>query len=167
MNDVAKSGARHQGANIATPADVASPDAIVDALYAALSFKSGEGPDWTRAETLFHPLAVLVPPAERKTRPQAVDLKTYIQTTDSLVRQAPIRAAGLVLDEVARNVVEFGALAHVLSSTETIVGGNEAQPASRGIASLQLMRSGERWWILGLIWDNERPDNPMPPGYLP
>ena len=26
---------------------------------------------------------------------------------------------------------------------------------------------GKRWWIASAIWDEERPDNPMPPEYLP
>jgi hypothetical protein len=26
---------------------------------------------------------------------------------------------------------------------------------------------GARWWVVGLMWDTERPDKPMPPEFLP
>ena len=35
----------------------------------------------------------------------------------------------------------------------------------RGINSIQLVRDGKRWWIASVVWDTERPDNPIPADY--
>jgi hypothetical protein len=37
----------------------------------------------------------------------------------------------------------------------------------RGINSMQLFHDGERWWLLSVVWDNEREDQPIPGRYLP
>jgi hypothetical protein len=46
------------------------------------------------------------------------------------------------------------------------VGRTDAHPA-RGINSIQLFNDGARWWVVGLLWDTERPDKPIPPEFLP
>jgi len=45
------------------PADVASVDAIINALYEGISFKPGGISDWNQLRTLFSPGARLIPPA--------------------------------------------------------------------------------------------------------
>jgi len=35
-----------------------------------------------------------------------------------------------------------------------------------GINSIQLFNDGTRWWVVGVLWDNERPDKPIPAAYL-
>jgi hypothetical protein len=39
-----------------------------------------------------------------------------------------------------------------------------AQPV-HGINSIQLFTDGTRWWVVGMLWDNERPDKPIPPEF--
>ena len=34
------------------------------------------------------------------------------------------------------------------------------KPFLRGI--IQLFHDGNRWWVLSIAWDNERPGNPLP-----
>ena len=46
----------------ADAADVGSIDAIVPALYDAISFEPGGEPEWGRLGSLFHPEGRLVPP---------------------------------------------------------------------------------------------------------
>ena len=29
------------------------------------------------------------------------------------------------------------------------------------------LHDGARWWVVGLLWDTERPDKPVPPEFLP
>ena len=29
------------------------------------------------------------------------------------------------------------------------------------------LHDGARWWVVGLLWDTERPDKPIPPEFLP
>jgi len=63
--------------------------------------------------------------------------------------------------EVARREFRFGHIAHVLSSYELSRSPGE-KPFQRGINSIQLFHDGERWWVLSIAWDNERPGNPLP-----
>jgi hypothetical protein len=35
-----------------------------------------------------------------------------------------------------------------------------------GINSIQLFNDGTRWWVVGVLWDNERPDKPIPAVYM-
>jgi hypothetical protein len=37
----------------------------------------------------------------------------------------------------------------------------------RGVNIFQLYYDGQRWWILSIVWDEERSDNPIPPELLP
>jgi len=105
------------------PNDGASPDALVDALYQSLSFEPGGQPNWQRLRALFLPQARIVPPQERKPAPvEAIDVETYIERLRPSVEAPAVAAAGVQEIDAARNVVEFGDLAHVLSSTETVVG---------------------------------------------
>ena len=46
-------------------------------------------------------------------------------------------------------------------------GFREAEPFARGVNSIQLVRQDGRWWVVTILWDVERPDQPIPPPYLP
>lgn len=145
-----------------------TPDSVVDALYAALSFPPGGRPDWNRLRRLFLQGAQIVPPLEKAQGALGIiDVEGYITRMKPTMEAPAISAVGVQELDAARNVVEFGDLAHILSSTETIVGPENSPPVARGINSVQLARSGGRWWIVSFLWDTERPDNPLPPGYLP
>lgn len=37
---------------------------------------------------------------------------------------------------------------------------------ARGINSIQLMKDGNRWWVVTIFWDSERPGNEIPAKYL-
>lgn len=148
--------------------DGATPDSVVDALYESLSFEPGHPPNWDRFRSLFLRGALIVPPPEKPNGViDAMDVETYIARVTPNICAPEVIAVGMHEIDAARNVVEFGDLAHILSSTETIVGPETGEPISRGINSVQLARSGGRWWIVSFLWDTERPDNPLPPGYLP
>ena len=43
----------------------------------------------------------------------------------------------------------------------------DATPFSRGINSFQLLKDGDRYWVVNIFWDSERPGNPIPYQYLP
>lgn len=43
---------------------------------------------------------------------------------------------------------------------------DDAKPFTRGINSIQLLKSGERYWIVEVLWDAETPANPIPAEYL-
>jgi hypothetical protein len=85
-----------------------------------------------------------------------------------------IERAGPVLErdgfferEIARRTERFGHIAHVFSTYESRHNRADAAPFARGINSIQLLDDGERWWVVTVYWDAERPGNPIPPEYLP
>ena len=53
------------GTPAAKPADVATPDAIIDAVYASISGPAGQPRDWARFRSLLIPGARLIPSARR------------------------------------------------------------------------------------------------------
>lgn len=80
--------------------------------------------------------------------------------------KAECRGSGLWEREIARRVDSFGSIAHVWSTYESRVGAPESAPVARGINSVQLWHRDGRWRIVGLIWDFERTDEPIPARYL-
>ena len=73
---------------------------------------------------------------------------------------------GFYESEIHRKTQRFGNIANVLSTYES--KNTESGPIiDRGVNSIELFWDGDRWWIVTVIWDRERPDNPMPKELLP
>jgi hypothetical protein len=145
--------------------DTESLDAIIAALYETVSGPAGEERDTERMRTLFMPGAHLIRTsiAEDGT-PQAkvMDVDAYAQDTADYFRHHPFYEA-----EIARRTDLFGQIAQVFSTYEARQDPGDAEPFKRGINSIQLFNDGNRWWVVNVLWDNEREDNPMPAQYLP
>jgi len=145
-----------------SPADVASIDGLITALYATISGPVGQPRQWERFATLFHPEARLVPTRCPSAGPCTLRVMTpdqYRQAADSL-----LVAIGFQEAELVRRTEQYGAIAHAFSSYASFRRG-ETTPFSRGINSIQLFWDGTRWWVLSIYWDSERPSNPLPPAF--
>jgi hypothetical protein len=147
----------------ANPADVASVDAIIDALYAANTNLVDQKRDADRFRSLFVPGARLMP-TSRLVNGRAT---IAIETVDDYVRTASTgpRRHGFSEREIARTSEAFGNIAQVFSTYETHVDSTDTHP-HRGINSVQLFNDGARWWVVGVLWDLERPDRPIPAAFL-
>ncbi|MGA9075414.1 MAG: hypothetical protein WB368_14965, partial [Candidatus Sulfotelmatobacter sp.] len=55
----------------------------------------------------------------------------------------------------------YGNVAQVFSSYESRHSPGE-KPFERGINTIQLLNDGKRWWVVSILWDSERSDNPLP-----
>jgi hypothetical protein len=139
--------------------DVASIDAILDALYDVISGNAGEPRDWDRMRSLFLPGARLIP-----TRPtdgggaaaRVMSVEDWIAGAESYFEQA-----GFHEREIGRRVERYGNIAHAFSAYESVHA--PAEPAfARGVNSIQLMKDGGRWWVVTIFWDAEREGNPVP-----
>ncbi len=141
--------------------DVATIEGIVKALYEVVSGRAGSR-DWERERTLLHPGARLMP-----TRPE--DAGAIIDVFDCdgyIASRTPFFAANDFYEvEVAHRVERFGNIAHVWSTYEGR-RSPEGEPYLRGINSIQLFHDGDRWWVMSIMWGNERPENPVPEEYL-
>jgi hypothetical protein len=158
--------AGHPGWPAAQPQDVRSIAAIVDALYDVISGPKGQERDWNRMRSLFLPDARLVPSrADRNAhRTDAVFL-----TLDGYIQRASPRmtAEGFFEHGIHNDVQQFGNIAHVWSTYESRHAAGDARPFDRGINSIQLLKSGIRYYIVEILWDSETPVSPIPQEYLP
>ncbi|HWA17079.1 MAG TPA: hypothetical protein VG817_11630, partial [Gemmatimonadales bacterium] len=138
--------------------DVTTIDSIIPALYATISGGPGVARQWDRFHTLFHPNAQMVPTRCGATKCIArfMTPREYQQRADSLLTTLGFRE-----HELARRTDRYGAIAQAYSSYASFKHG-ETTPFSRGINSFQLFWDGTRWWIMSIVWDDERPDNPLP-----
>lgn len=161
--------AEPQAAQAATPAtpeakaeDVQSIDAIVKALYDVISGPAGAR-DWNRFHSLFMPDARMTVTGKR---PDGTAFYRSF-TTDGYQE----RAGGMFLKEgffetgIHNTIDQYGQEAHVFSTYESRHEKGGA-PFARGINSIQLANDGKRWYVVSILWDSERPDNPIPEKYL-
>ena len=56
---------------------------------------------------------------------------------------------------------------HRLRRYDSVRSLSDPEPFMRGINSIQLVWHEGRWWVTSIVWDFERPDNPIPSVYLP
>jgi hypothetical protein len=147
----------------ADPKDVASADAIIAALYDANTVLVDEKRGADRFRSLFVPGARLMPTYRAPNAPGVI----RIQTVDDYVRAASSGQPrhGFSEREIARTTEAFGNIMQAFSTYETRRDSADQNPR-RGINSIQLFNDGTRWWVVGVLWDNERPDKPIPPAYL-
>jgi hypothetical protein len=148
----------------ARPSDVASADAIITALYDANTIMVDQKRDADRFRSLFVPGARLMPTIRPPNGGTGV---IRIQTVDDYVRQASSEPPrhGFSEREIARTSEAFGNIMQAFSTYETHRDSADARPI-RGINSIQLFNDGSRWWVVGVMWDNERPDKPIPAAFL-
>lgn len=148
----------------ANPADVASIDAILGALYDVISGPAGQARNWDRFRSLFIPGARLIPSspnAEGKVVPRVLDPERYAARA-----AATLEKNGFFEQEISRKTDTFGTVTQVFSTYESRRKKEDPAPFARGINSIQLVNDGTRWWVVTIFWDSERPNNPIPAKYL-
>ena len=149
----------------ARPADVGSLESILVALYDVISGGAGQDRDWDRFRSLFTSGARLIvasPSPEGRVPSRNMTVEEYIVSADPFLKRD-----GFWEREIAHRVERYGNVAHVFSTYESRVHTADSPPFSRGINSIQLVTNGERWWVVTILWDYERPGNPIPAEYLP
>ncbi|MDB5366095.1 MAG: hypothetical protein JWM77_2022 [Rhodospirillales bacterium] len=147
----------------AKAADVASPEAIVAALYDVISGPKGQARDWARFRSLFAEGAHLVPAGARPDGSVGFRVMTpedYVMRGEKMLVES-----GFQEREIHRVVESFGSVTHVFSTYESRHNG-ETTPFARGINSIQLVHDGKRWWVLNLAWSAETETLKIPAKYL-
>jgi hypothetical protein len=144
--------------------DVESIESIMTAYYGSISAPAGVKRDWDRFRSLFIPDGRLIAAQTGQAGAPAAVL-----TPEQFVRlnAAYFEKGGYLEHDIFRRVERYGNTAHIFSTYETRRSADEPTPFSRGINSIQLVNDGTRWWIASVMWDYERPDNPIPDQYLP
>jgi hypothetical protein len=138
--------------------DVKSIDSILSALYGVISGPAGER-DWNRFRSLFLPQGRLTAAAKGSdgvVRIHAMSVEDYAQRAGDYFKQHAFFESPIV-----NRVESFGNVTQIFSSYESRHAAGET-PFARGINSIQLLNDGARWWIISILWDEERSDNPLP-----
>lgn len=148
----------------ARPEDVASVDAVLKALYDVISGPAGQKRDWARFHSLFIPGARLIPTGKA----QDGSIRHRVQTPQEYQESsgAMLEQRGFFENEIQRVSETFGNVTHAFSTYESRAKREDPQPFARGINSIQLLNDGKRWWVVSILWDSERADNPIPAKYL-
>ncbi len=149
----------------ANPADVATLDAIMKAVYEVISGDAGQKRDWDRFRSLFHKDAKLIPSGKN---PQTgVQGARFLTPEDYVTRSGPnLEQNGFHERELARHVDQYGNIAQVFSTYHAFRKKDDKDPFMRGINSFQLMNDGKRWWVINIYWQAETPETPIPKEYL-
>ena len=148
-------------------ADVGSIDAIMTALYDVISGPIGQDRDQARFLSLFVRDARLIPTGRNQETGEVgfrmMSPEEYWSNSSDLLKRI-----GFTEDEIGRTTETFGAITHVFSAYASYRQdqGDPDTAFSRGINSVQLLNDGERWWIVSVFWDSERPGNQIPSRYI-
>ena len=146
----------------ANPKDVQSLDAMVAAIYDAISGPPGAR-DWNRFQSLFAKDARLIAvrvPKEGKPTLAVMTPKDYEDRAGKYFLEH-----GFFEHELSRRTDSFGAMTHIYTTYESRET-KDGKPIDRGINSMEFFFDGERWWCVQIYWDAERPGNPIPEKYL-
>jgi hypothetical protein len=148
----------------AKPADVASPDAILAAVYDVISGPAAQERDWDRFRSLFYPGAQLIPTKPKK---EGGLSGTFLTTQDYIDRAGSYFKTNSFFErEVARRSERWASIMQVFSTYESRHDPKDAVPFARGINSFQLFFDGTRWWIMTIYWAEETPQTPLPSEFL-
>jgi hypothetical protein len=147
----------------ANPADVATIDGIIAALYDVISGPAGKPRDWNRMRSLFAPEGGLRAVGQR---PDGIMVSRFMTVDDYITRNSPhFEKEAFFEREAARTTEEFGQIAQVFSTYESRHDA-KGEPFQRGINSIQLYYDGKRWWIANLVWRGEDASLKLPERYL-
>jgi hypothetical protein len=143
----------------AKPDDVRSVDAIMHAVYDVISGPAGSARDWNRFRSLFLPTArftAIGKAPDGSARVVTWSVEDYIHDATGIFTKEAFFENGIVNQPQA-----FGGITQIFSSYESRHAPGE-KPFQRGVNSFQLLNDGTRWWVVSILWDSERPDNPLP-----
>jgi hypothetical protein len=148
--------------------DGASVDSILAALYESVSHDSDREPDWNRMRDIFLPVGMFIPPKPARDEIFTVlDVDGFRQRVQKAMAAAKQRgeATAFFEKEVARRTDCFGNVCQIFSTYEARRAPSDEKPFVSGINSIQLVGDGQRWWVASIVWDTERPGNPIPEQY--
>ena len=133
--------------------EFATIDALMTALYSSISGPPG-GRDFELSRRLYHPDVRLVRTRlDEAGRPVALSFSgdDYEANARALLADIPFYEV-----ETDRRTVRFGNVAQVFSAYEARTAPEGGELIKRGMNFAHLFNDGRRWWLMHLIWDDER-----------
>jgi hypothetical protein len=139
--------------------DVASPEAIVQAVYSVISGPLGAARDWPRLRSLMAPGAIFVVTgagADGVVKTRSFSVEDYIAASSKAIASMAFYEHGVV-----SQIWRYAHIATVVSPYESRHAPGDA-PFQRGINTFQLATDGERWRIISISWEGETAAFPLP-----
>ena len=147
----------------AKPEDVKSPEAILNAVYSVIS-------GGNRMRSLFVPDARLIPAVAASVAHGGVAHSDAIMlTVDGYIERSNGRLTsdGFFERSIHNEIEQFGNIVQVWSTYESRHNLDDPKPFARGINSFQLLKDGDRYWVVNIFWDSESSAKLIPAKYLP
>ena len=133
--------------------EFATIDALMAALYSSISGPPG-GQDFELSRRLYHPDVRLVRTRlDEAGRPVAFSFSAddYEANAKALLADLPFYEV-----ETERRTVRFGNVAQIFSAYEARTAPEGGELIKRGMNCAHLFNDGKRWWLMHMIWDDER-----------
>jgi len=144
----------------------ASLDQLISAIDAAVSGAADQ--DRTCFRALFLPDARLIPirvGADGTATPHVLSVEDWVNAV------AKNGSMAFYEKQIKVSTESWAHMAHLWSTYETRTTPDGKPPAGkvmdRGINSIQAIFDGKQWKITQIIWQAEKPDDPVPAKYLP
>jgi hypothetical protein len=156
----APAGASGPAAGYTVPEDSAITVAVKNA-YACISFKAGGRPAYDSIRDYFIPQAQLI--NFRGDTAQVTSIDQFVNFYRQFIEGNHIGM--FAEEEISGRTEQFGKIAHRISSYKTYLNSMDSLP-ERGVNSFQLIKTPAGWKVSSIIWDVERPTQPIPAYYL-
>ena len=145
--------------------DTATPESIVAATYESIERQPGGDFDRDRFRNLFLSEARFIPNTEQRDGAfDVISTEEFIEWITSATTIGGADDRGFAESGVHNVIEQYGDVAHAFSTYEKHYWG-ETEVLGRGINSFQLVNQGGRWWIVGIVWDEDYAAGPIPPRY--
>jgi len=126
-------------------------------VYDVISGPPGQKRDFDRMRSLFAPGATLKAIGPKGLR--GGSLEDYISRNSAILEKE-----GFTERELGRRVELWGGLATAWSAYDGRTANGSFH--ERGINSFQLVKVDGKWLVASILWQEETPDNPLPPAFI-
>ena len=141
-----------------------APATLPDLMKATDDAISGPGnKDRICMRQLFTPDARLIPYVKGQDGKWA----PHILTIEDWITRVAQRGDKIFYErQVKYSVEQYGHIAHLWSYYE-VRELPDGKPMARGINSMQAVFDGSQWKFIEILWEQETPEEPLPPKFLP
>lgn len=138
----------------------------LERLYEAFDFGPGGEADWDAMRALFAPGATFYAPIAPGAEPVGVDAERFVADFQAWSRSSPDVRDGLHERILSTRIERCGNVAHAwVTFTGFVPGSGEVR--TRGVDSIQLVRSGAQWQLASFTSHFESEREPLPARFLP
>ncbi len=139
--------------------DVQSIESIMAAVTEVISGSADQERDWERFKHLFSEDAKLIPTQKTDAGEVLYNYWTPQEYVDMYKKNRD--GTAFYEQELFRITESFGSIAHCFS-TYSVRTEEDGEVERRGINSIQLLKTKDRWYIMNIFWSNESQDERLP-----